>query len=405
MTRVITEPASSLVLKRAICALGITQIIGWGTTYYLPAIFSPAFQRDLGLDSTMVFAAVTVMLVTSAFLGVSIGKRIDRDGARAIMPLGSIVMALGLIALSQASGIWSYLAAWVMLGVAMPMALSIASNWALAQMAGVEAKRAIGFLMLFGGVASSIFWPLTLWLEGLVGWRSVVLIYAAIHLLVCAPLHMLFIKRPIHTNVDSIEYDVFNRGLVKPEIRSSVAFLMIVCFACSGFISWGIDLHLISILRETGLSAALAVGLASLKGPATLMARVSNILLANRLSPISSAIIAAALTITGLLTLLLFGQSLVSAVLFIVIFGFGTGLMTVARATLPLTLLGAAGYATTMGRLSLPTQLVYAASPTVFGLIIGSYGASVALSVGVVASLISLLALIFLVRMIKTPAK
>jgi Major Facilitator Superfamily len=285
------------------------------------------------------------------------------------------------------------------------MALSIASNGALAQMAGVEAKRAIGFLMLFGGVASSIFWPLTLWLEGLFGWRSVVVIYAAIHLLICAPLHLLFIKRPIHPDVGSRDDDVFNRGLVGPEDRGTVAFLMVVCFACSGFISWGIDLHLIAILRETGLSAVVAVGLASLKGPATLMARVGNILLANRLSPTSSAIIAAVFTITGLLTLLLSGQALVSAVLFVVIFGFGTGLMTVARATLPLTLLGAAGYATTMGRLSLPTQLVFAVSPTVFGLIIGSYGASVALSVGVVASSISLMALMMLVRLVKTPAK
>ncbi len=387
-------------LRRAIPVLALTQMIGWGTTYYLPAVLSPAFRRDLGLDQAEVFGAVTVMLVTSAFAGIPLGKLTDRLGARRVMPVGSLLMALGLLFLSQAQGSASYFLAYVCMGVAMPLALSTGAHAAVAQMAGTQARRAIGLLMLFGGLAATVFWPMTLWLDGVLGWRMVVLVYAGLHLCVCAPLHWHFIGE--RTDVADPGKDAaFLQGIMPEALRRRAAVLMMVCFSCSGFLSWGLDLHLIRLLQDLGLTAVAAVSLAALKGPATLLARVADVMAAGRVSAVGSAMIAALLTTAGLLAGLLAGQTVVGAVTFILVFGFGAGLMTVARATMPLVLLGAIGYATTMGRLSLPTQLVFAVAPLFFGLVIDRLGVASALVIAVAASVASLLALLGLARLIR----
>lgn len=394
------RPGSAL--RRAIPVLGLTQMIGWGTTYYLPAVLNPVFQRDLGLGQTEVFGAVTVMLITSALVGIPMGKLTDRLGARRTMPPGSVLLGLGLVLLSQAQGLVSYFAAFVCMGVAMPMALSTGAHAALAQMAGTGARRAIGFLMLFGGLAATVFWPLTLWLEGPFGWRNAVLGYACLHLFVCAPLHWHCIgQRADLSGLEGDDAAAYLRGIIPEAMRRKAAILMVTCFSCSGFLSWGLDLHLITILQDAGLTAAAAVSLAALKGPATLSARASDILAAGRITSVGSAIIAAILTMAALFALLLAGRSAVGVVLFVVVFGFGAGLMTVARATLPLTLLGAAGYAATMGRLSLPTQLVFAVAPLFFGVVIDRFGVTTAILIAAAASFASLFALLALARLIR----
>jgi predicted MFS family arabinose efflux permease len=287
------------------------------------------------------------------------------------------------------------------MGIGMTMALSNAAFAGLSQIAGKDARRALGMLMLFGGMASTVFWPLTLWLDGLIGWRTVCLVYAALHLLVCAPLHWLTLPTDEQRQRIFADSDTDLDGSLPQDARKTAALLMVAIMCCSGFVSWGIDLHIITLLGEFGLGATAAVAIASLKGPAILMARVVDFVSVGRISPMVSAVMAGLLTTLGLLAALMFGRDYYGPLLFVIIFSFGTGLMTIVRATLPLSLLGALGYATTLGRLALPTQIVYAFSPMIFGLVIDAYGANVALSIALTGSLFSLLALLALARLVE----
>jgi hypothetical protein len=114
--------------------------------------------------------------------------------------------------------------------------------------------------------------------------------------------------------------------------------------------------------------------------------------------------IAGSLTPLGLVLALVLGSGMASAVIFIVVYSLGTGLITVARATLPLLLIGSKGYATTLGRLTLPTQMIYAVSPMTFGLMMERVGSSGVLLVALFASLVSLWAMLHLMRMTGTTA-
>ena len=99
------------------------------------------------------------------------------------------------MALSQVTHPYAYLAAWAFLGLAMRMCLYDAAFAALVQVTPSRGRRAISYLTLFGGFASSVFWPIGHALNADYGWRTTLLVFAAINLVVCLPLHWLGLAR------------------------------------------------------------------------------------------------------------------------------------------------------------------------------------------------------------------
>src|SRR4029078_9402668 len=92
-------------------------------------------------------------------------------GGRMVMALGSLVMAGGLVLLSMVTDPYAHLAVWITLGIAMRLSLYDAAFAALVQVAPSRGRRAISYLTLFGGFASSIFWPIGHELNAAIGWR------------------------------------------------------------------------------------------------------------------------------------------------------------------------------------------------------------------------------------------
>ncbi len=59
----------------------------------------------------------------------------------------------------------------------------------LARLSGSRARSAITILTLAGGLASTVFWPLGLWLLQHMDWRGLCFVYAVLNGLLCAALH------------------------------------------------------------------------------------------------------------------------------------------------------------------------------------------------------------------------
>ena len=68
----------------------------------------------------------------------------------------------------------------------------------LSQHAGVRYRRAVTAVTLFGGFASTVFWPFAQVLLEAWGWRVAFGVFAALHLLVCLPIHLFAIPRTRH---------------------------------------------------------------------------------------------------------------------------------------------------------------------------------------------------------------
>lgn len=89
----------------AVCALGVTQITAWGTSYYCLGVLAGPIARDTGWSRSLVYFGFTVSLLVVGAVSAWAGRAIDRYGARAVMSSGTVLVSAGLLLPSRgASG-------------------------------------------------------------------------------------------------------------------------------------------------------------------------------------------------------------------------------------------------------------------------------------------------------------
>lgn len=381
---------------RATSGLGITQIIGWGTTFLMPSMLGRPIEHDLGLLSEVVYGGITVMFGVGALFAPWVGKSMDRLGARTLMASGSLLYALSLAALAASQGLVSYLLCWAAMGVASTLALNTPASIALAQVAGARARQAIAVLAIVGGFASTVFWPISGVLEPLVGWRGTLLVFAGLHLLVCLPVHLLTL--PGRTIITGAATAAAATATLSAAESRRAFWLLATAFSCGAFIFTGFIVHAIGVLRGLGHDPAGALLLASLIGPAQVAVRLVELTFGHRYSIMNSALFAAAVLPLGLGLAWLAGGSFAIALVCIMAYGVANGLKAVLRATLPLALFGRAQFGTVMGRLALPQGIVSAAAPPVLAAVMANFGAEGVLAVCTAIAAVALAATVALAR-------
>lgn len=190
-------PESRFRMPLTITAFALAQAICWGMTFNLPAITGSAMAEALGLPYPAVMAGPTVMLVVMAAAAVPFLKLFERFGARLVMTASTAVAALGLVTIATGTMAWAYFAAWLLVGIAGAGMLTTAMQIGVAELAGARARQAIGALLIFGGLSTTISWPLLGALQAAFGWRTATLIGAALVLAIAAPIYWLLLaKRP-----------------------------------------------------------------------------------------------------------------------------------------------------------------------------------------------------------------
>lgn len=361
----------------AVIALGITQITAWGTSLYALGVLGLPIVRDTGWSKTLVFGGLTLGLLSSAVISTWAGRLIDRRGGRVVMTAGSALMgvALALLALVHSEAQW--LAAWVVVGIAMRLTLYDAAFAALAQVTPARARRAISYLTLFGGVASTIFWPIGYALDAAVGWRATLMIFAALNLLMCAPLHWFGLRRRDASDVPDVPAaaptGATEAAAEAPLLTGRDRLLALILFgwimSVSAFVYGAMAAHLVTAIAAGGVSAATAVWLASFKGIAQTTARFGDIVLGKNLHPVNLGRITLAILPLAFAMLLLGGASFYTALAFTILFGAANGLSTIVRGAVPLALFGTRGYGEILGLLATPYLILNAVAPLIFAML------------------------------------
>ena len=353
---------------RIVLALGSAQTLAWGSTYYLPAILAEPMASELGISTGNVFAAFSLALIVTAVLGPLSGKRIDHHGGRDVLALSSVVFAVGLAMLGLANGPLMLWAGWLVIGIGMALGLYESAFSTLAGIYGRDARGAITGITLLAGFASTVCWPISGWLNAEFGWRATCLTWAGAHLLLGLPLNRLLIPvgvQPAPTAAEQAQTDGRSgAGL-------TMALLAFV-FAATWFTSTAMAAHLPRLLQESGLSAAAAIGIAALVGPAQVGARCLEFVLLQRFHPLISARLAAIAHPIGAASVMLVGAPATTA--FVLLHGGGNGILTIAKGTLPLAIFGPHGYGLRQGLLMVPARFAQAFSPLVFALLIDDFG-------------------------------
>jgi MFS family permease len=363
-----------------ILALGVTQVIGYGTLYYAFAVLAPQITAAFGWAPEWTYGGFAAGLLAGGLVAPLVGRLIDRHGTRLVMSLGSGLAALALLGLSLAQGLAGYVIAMVALSGVGTMVFYDAAFAALSQARGAGARRAISQLTLIGGFASTLFWPLTTALLASFDWREIFRFYAALHLLLCLPLHALAlpgrVRRPVAQPVPGLvgtsqaEAGLFLAG----PARRRAFWLLAVAFSLQGFVVSAMSVHMLTLLQGLGLSAAVAVGIGALVGPSQVGGRLVEMLFGSGVQPVTTAWTSALLMPVGLAVLMIGGMTATLAGLFAIAYGASMGLSSIVRGTVPLQLFGPAGYGAMLGKLSAPGLVVKAAAPLAFAVLVERAG-------------------------------
>ncbi|MBX4931914.1 MFS transporter [Rhizobium bangladeshense] len=385
---------------QTVIVLAITQLIGWGTTFDMLGVMGRIVAPDLGLANEVAFAGLTIMMIVSAIVGPATGRWLARYGAARVLSAASLTFALGLSLLAAANSIILYAAAWVVIGVGGAFGLSAPAYTAVVEREGINGKRVIAILMLFTGLSSAVFWPILSLLNEAFGWRLTFLICAALQFFICLPLHLFALPKPIAVQVDGGAADIAPVPLSKAAQRK--AFLLIAASTTiTTFITFGISPSLLEIFRQSGASPAFALQLGSARGILGISARFLDMLLGRRGNPILSAAMGIGLMLAGFLIMLVVSPSTPVLVTFILLYGFGAGVMTVARALLPLALFSPREFGLQSARLSLPQNLGNAVAPVVFTAILDRAGTGPALFAAAVLAALSLTFVAMLMALVR----
>jgi MFS family permease len=299
----------------------------------------------------------------------------------------------GLLLHSQVRSAAGFYAVWLLLGAALAATLYTPVFAVVTRRFPRDFRRAIITLTFLGGLASSVFIPLSAWLISVLGWREALLALAAIHLLVCVPIHFLCLRgAPPPTATQHRE------GHSPSALLRSPPFLLIGVFVVGMMaITAAIPPHLISLLRESGLPEAWVIALPATIGVMQVVARLLlfffehrfDLHVANRLIPLLMPL--------ALATLIAGATSQAGGLLFVLLYGMGNGMLTIVKGTAVAQYVNREHVAALNGALGLPQAVARAIAPLALGVLwtpqVGyRWGLALLLVAGMVAALALVLA-------------
>jgi len=361
-----------------ITALGVSQILAWGTSFYIPAVFAEPIVADTGWSLSFVVGGTSLGLLVAGLISPQVGKLIDRHGGRPVLLASSLFYATGLCTIGLAPVLPVYLLGWALIGAGMGTGLYDAVFAALGRMYGSEARGPITNLTLFGGFASTICWPFSAFMIEHVGWRTACLIYAGLHLGLSLPLEMAVVRKTPKAATQSVRPDDAKPAEPERHNETTIFALLAVVLSLAAGVGSIVVVHLLIFLQARGVDFAVAVSLGTLFGPSQVGARVVERLFGNRYHPIWTMIGSCTLMALGLLML---SASVPALVLTIVLYGGGYGVSWIGRGTLPLALFGPVRFPRLMGKLAFPSLIVQALAPSIGAFLIERTGVDATIGV------------------------
>jgi MFS family permease len=378
----VLDPAS---LRRLSWTFGITQIVSWGSLFYAVGVLGNAIRADLGLSESMLFGAVSLALLLNGVGAPYVGRQIDAHGGRRVMTAGSAIAALAFVVIALANGPAMYFIGWVIGGIAMPMVFYDPAFAVVTRHSGGSYRRALTVITLFGGLAGTLFWPLTSLLLDQVGWRGACFAFALLQLGLCMPLHWRMIPAdvaapapapaaiPATPATPSTAPDRPKGSWASTPAPTRRAFVWLtVAYSLNAFNMAALLVHLLFLLQARGLSLEQAVLIGTVIGPSQVVARLSDVLMGGKIPPLTLGMIATSLVAIGVFVIAISGGSLLAGFVFAVLFGLGNGLQTIARGLVVAEFFGSKSYGEWLGRMSRYVFIVHAIAPVVLATLIGA---------------------------------
>ncbi len=357
---------------RLIAALGLGQIVAWGSFYYVFVSARDPIATEFGWTKGQLDGALTVVLAVGGLCSYVRGRWIDLYGGRRLMVAGALAGSMLLAGWSQMSHLWQFYAICAGIGVVSSMTLYEAVFAVVARLLGPDYRRGIIVITLFGGLASTVFVPLTQALVDAHGWRVALRVLAVLQLPFCAGIPYLVLRNretPLpptpatDTHPRSRPTAQTTRPSIRPALRHPAFWLLALSFVSYAFMFTSLVFNVVPMLREAGYTTGEAVAAYACIGPSQLAGRVAVLTLERYLSLTVAGLIGTLLPVAAVAVLATLAPHSPMVFVFAITFGTGMGIKTIVQATAAPEFLGRAGYGALQGALMVPVALAQAGTP------------------------------------------
>ena len=387
-----STPARAFHGWRIVAVLAVTETISWGILYYAYAVFQVPMGTELGLSSAQLSGAFSLAVLLTGMSALGVGRWLDVRGPRALMTAGSLVCALLVAAWSQVdSALGLYL---VMGGIGLARAAVLYDPAFAVVVRWFHTKRSAALLTLtvVAGFASTIALPVSNALIEALGWRDALLVLAGVLALTTVLPHALVLRTepadvgqhpdgaaaaPAPHPADAAHHEGSTwRATAEWAAAHPVFRWYAAAFAAQSAAVIVVAVHLVPFLREHGHSATFAAAATGALGALSVSGRL---VLTGAVRRVPVAVVAASMFATqalGAVVLLAAWSTTWGAVMFVLLFGIGFGVGTIARPALLAESFGTTRYATLAGLLGVVTTLATTGGPLAAGAVrttTGSY--------------------------------
>ncbi|MFB7936801.1 MFS transporter [Streptomyces sp. NPDC056049] len=351
----------------ALCA---TQITSWGIVYYAFPVLLSRITADTGWSTNAATGAFSLALLVSAAAGIPIGRVLDRRGPHLVMTGGSVLAVLAILAVAAAPNLSVFFAAWTAAGVSMAATFYQPAFAALTRWWGTDRIRALTIVTLAGGLASTVFAPLTAVLAEHLSWRATYAVLAVILAAITIPAHALALRAPWPPAPPAPPAS--DDGT--PIARSRPFVLLAVAFTLSGFAVYAVVIGLVPLLQERGASTTAAAWALGLGGAGQTLGRTLYAGLASRTSVTARTTVLIALGGATTALLAVVPGPIPLLVLLAVLAGVVRGNLTLLQATAVTDRWGTTHYGRLSALLTAPATIAAALAPWAGAALAGPLG-------------------------------
>lgn len=265
-------PIVTRSLGTRLAALSVGQVVSWGILYYALIVAAPAIADDTGWSLPSITLAFSAGLLVSAASGILVGRRLDERGPRLVMSVGAGIGTAGLAVVAVAPDLVVFTAGWIVCGLGQSAVLYQAAFTVITRRHGDRRRRAMTIVTLAGGLASTVFAPITAGLLTVLDWRATFLVLAGTLLVITLPLHWLFLERsweplpPPHP-------DEHVHG-VATVVRTARFWLLELSMLSLGVALFSVTLAIIPLYMEKGFTYELAAWALGLLGAGQVIGRL-----------------------------------------------------------------------------------------------------------------------------------
>jgi len=345
--------------ENLLLVLSFTQLVAWGSCYYAYAVLMEPIQAALGISKSTAAGAYSLGLLVMGFTAVAVGILIDRGRHFPVLVGGTLITVSGMLLHAAIESVWQLYAVWALIGVGMAGTLYESVFAFLIRAYPNDYRRRITFVTLLGGLASTVFWPLTALLLARFGWRGAFVGLALLQAVCCLLCYLIFLPR--HSPARAPHHE--KRMPVAKLLRSRPFVLLGVSFTLQSIVLAGLAAHIIALFSASGVGTAIGLMAASSIGVMQVLGRMVLLFAGTRMNPANTARVVVWLLPAAIITLLVVGVSPWLAFLYAFLFGSGNGMMTIVKGTATADLISREHVAMLNGVLAMPSAVARAAGP------------------------------------------